>query len=145
MLGEVDTGFVIWYRSQTKQISVEESLNLTIDIYTRFIAHINRSRKLIVSTPLPTIKNRQDWGEIANYRKEVTATQFERTRLTIEFNSRVRQFCCANNIQYLSLDKQALGANGLLKDEFYSRDPLDHHYDRDAFRQILLKEFPRLL
>lgn len=37
---------------------------------------------------LPTIKDSQNWGDIASKRKEIKATKKERASLTIEYNKR---------------------------------------------------------
>lgn len=61
MLGEVDTGFVIWYRAQKKEISVIDSLNHTIKTYTNFLSGI-KAKRIVFSAPLPTIRDGQSWG-----------------------------------------------------------------------------------
>ena len=72
-LGEVDTGFVIWYRVQKHGISVNDALNTTILNYIDLIKKIPNSITVIcISSPLPTIQDSQDWGEVANLRKEIT-------------------------------------------------------------------------
>jgi len=136
MLGEVDTGFVIWYRSQIDHIEIGESLEKTVNTYCDFLNKIN-SRKIVISAPLPTIKDNQDWGEIANLRKDVNVTQKNRTLLTLEFNSRIEAFCAWKKIKYLNLDQFVLGHNGLLDDEYYSLDRNDHHYNQKVFAKLL--------
>jgi hypothetical protein len=144
MLGEVDTGFVIWYRCQKKEISLEESIEKTINTYCNFLNKI-QSSKVVISAPLPTIRDNQDWGEIANLRKEVIATQKERTELTLLFNSRMEKFCISNSIKYLNLDQFVLGHDGLIKGEYYSQDKNDHHYDMISFKKLLAEKLKKYL
>jgi tetratricopeptide (TPR) repeat protein len=81
-LGEVDTGFVIWYRAEKYKVSVDEMLIKTIDSYTNLLSSLKSKADVIcIGTVLPTIKDGQDWGEIANARKEIKATQRERTSI----------------------------------------------------------------
>ena len=47
-LGEVDTGFVIWYRSQKRGISVKESLEQTIQTYCEFLLELKKSNQIAV-------------------------------------------------------------------------------------------------
>lgn len=130
-LGEVDTGFVIWYRAQKKGISVDDSFAKTIEAYFKFLQRLKGYGQVcVLSTPLPTIGDQVEagWGEVANLRKDVTATQLERTNLTLRFNREVQQFCQAVGIDYISLDQESLGADGLVKRVLLHRDPKDHHY-----------------
>jgi hypothetical protein len=144
MLGEVDTGFVIWYRCLKNEIELSESLAKTINTYCHFLDGIN-SRKIVVSAPLPTIRDNQDWGEVANLRKEVKATQKERTLLTLKFNTKIQAYCAGKNIKYLNLDPFVLGSDGLLKDEYYALDKTDHHYSQDIFVKLIQSKLSTVL
>ncbi len=105
MLGEVDTGFVIWYRAQKYQESVASMMDKAIESYSRFLLELAmRFEVVCISTPLPTIQDGNDWGDIANARRDVTALLVERTALTLEFNRIMQLFCRQNNIRYLMLD-----------------------------------------
>ena len=67
MLGEVDTGFVIWWRSQKSGEGIELMLGRAIKNYTKFISELDSShRPLVISTPMPTITDDNEWGEVAN-------------------------------------------------------------------------------
>jgi len=144
MLGEVDTGFVIWYRYEKKELTLLESLEKTISTYTNFLKGIN-GKVIVISAPLPSIKDGQEWGEVANLRREIRATQLERTKLTIEFNSRIQKICNELNIKYLNLDRKVTGANGLLKKKFYSKIIGDHHYDSKEFQRLLERNIRNVL
>ena len=60
-----------------------EQLALTIDSYSGFIERVRDAgfaRVIVLSVPLPTIvDDPEQWGEIANMRRSVTATQLQRT------------------------------------------------------------------
>lgn len=130
MLGEVDTGFVIWYRAQKYETPVDDMLNLAIVNYQNFLSKISEKFKVIcISTPLPTIQDDMQWGEVANLRKDVKATQAERTALTIRFNNAISCFCETRGITYISLDSQSVNQDGKLKQSLLNQNPLDHHYN----------------
>lgn len=76
MLGEIDTGFLIWYRAQKYQASVDEIFNEVVNKYKNFLLKLKFVRKLIViSTPLPTIKDYSNVPiELLGFRREVTAS-----------------------------------------------------------------------
>lgn len=137
MLGEVDTGFVIWYRAEKYHTSVEKMLNQAITSYGQLLDQASQYGKLIViSTPLPTIEDNNDWGEVANQRRSVKATQLERTALTLRFNQAIERLCSDRGIIFVSLDKESIGSNGLVRTCLKNKNPLDHHYD--PFRYALL-------
>jgi hypothetical protein len=141
MLGEVDTGFVIWYRAQKYQESVAAMMDKAIQCYANFLLELKTKFDVIcISTPLPTIEDGNDWGDIANARREVKATQIERTALTLEFNGSMQKFCDQNGICYVMLDSESLGENGVVKPELRNRDPSNHHYDADSYAALLIQK-----
>ncbi|WP_426234026.1 SGNH/GDSL hydrolase family protein [Pseudomonas sp. TWP3-2] len=138
MLGEVDTGFVIWYRAQKHGSSIYQMLQMAVDNYQKLLRDINRTHHVIcVSTPLPTIRDGMDWGEVANLRKEVKASLAERTRLTLEFNNLMGKFCASEGISYLDMDSLSMDASGNLKESLRNPDPSDHHYDPSAHASMI--------
>ena len=146
MLGEVDTGFVIWYRAQKYQESVAVMMDKAIQCYANFLLELQAKFDVIcISTPLPTIEDGNDWGEIANARREVTASQVERTALTLEFNRTMQTVCEQNGICYVMLDSESLGKNGVVKTELRNRDPSNHHYDADIYANLLISKLTSIL
>jgi hypothetical protein len=140
MLGEVDTGFVIWYRAQKYQESVAAMMDKAVASYSRFLAELNRNFEVVcISAPLPTIQDGNDWGDIANARREVTASQVERTALTLEFNRIMQGFCMQNDIRYVMLDSLSLGDEGIVKAELLNSNCNDHHYDPEQYSRLLVE------
>lgn len=140
-LGEVDTGFVIWYRAEKNNIQVTKTLSDALRNYQNFLLNLSRKyRILCISTPLPTIKDGQDWGEIANARKHVKATQLQRTKLTIEFNKKMKNFCRINAIEYLDFDEESIGDNELVIEKLIHQDPTDHHYNPNVYSKMIIRK-----
>jgi hypothetical protein len=141
MLGEVDTGFVIWYRANKYDESVNIMMNNTLEKYQNFIDKINKTFNVIViSTPLPTIQDNCNWGEVANARKEIKASQYDRTQLTLMFNIEMEKYCKQNNIVYVNLDHDCIGSKGIVKKELKNSDQNDHHYNQDKYASLLVKK-----
>lgn len=133
MLGEVDTGFVIWYRAQKHGSSVEQMLHQALENYQKLLLDVaNRFHVICVSTPLPTIQDNMDWGEVANLRKEVKASLSDRTLLTIKFNEIMEVFCAREGIYHLNYDSYSTDESGTLKASLRNPDPNDHHYNPSA-------------
>lgn len=141
-LGEVDCGFLIWLQANKYQTSELELLDKAINSYTSFILKYKREgqRVFVLSAPLPTINDNTPQGEIASMRKEIEVSQYERTKLTQRFNSRMRQWCDSNQILFVGMDELAIDqATNLVLSELLNSNPLDHHYDPDAFVNLLEK------
>ncbi len=141
-LGEVDCGFVIWYRAETHGISVAEQLETSLGNYLGFI-----DRQLaaglsvtVLSVPPPTISDGQQWGEIANLRRAVTASQVERTALTLEYNAQLAQRCSERDVAFLDVTSGLIDAStGLVASHNLNRDPLDHHLDDRAWSEPIIQ------
>lgn len=141
LLGEVDTGFVIWYRAIKYNVSVNEMLTKAIFNYVGLLKEAKLLGDVIViSAPLPTITDNNDWGEVANLRKEVKASQLERTELTIRFNHKIESYCLKNNILYFNFDQDSKGNNGLVKKELLNPNKSDHHYNSTAYANLILRK-----
>lgn len=139
-LGEVDTGFVIWYRAQRDGQSVEAMLEQALDRYQELVAQIaSQGRQaIVISAPLPTIGDGPAPGIVANQRSTVQVPQAERTALTLRFNASMRRWCTDRGVRHLDLDPDSVDpATGRIRTELLSPDPSDHHYAREAYRRLL--------
>jgi hypothetical protein len=140
-LGEVDTGFVIWYRAEKYQAQVSEMLDNACRNYQELLSILSKTHRVIcISTPLPTIRDGQDWGDIANARKDVKATQLQRTNLTIQFNRNIQEFCKMSAITYLDFDDESIGRNGLVDGKLLNQNTADHHYDSHAYAEMIIQK-----
>jgi len=115
-------------------------MDQAIASYSGFLAELKmRFEVVCISTPLPTIQDGNDWGDIANARREVTASQTDRTALTLEFNRAMQRFCAQNRIRYLMLDDLSLGEHGIVKADLLNNERSDHHYDPDPYSRLLVE------
>ena len=146
LLGEVDTGFVIWYRAKKYALSVDEMMSQAVENYLRLIKAVNeRHRPIVISAPLPTIKDGSAFGDVANQRKEISATQHERTELTIRFNAAIQSRCSSLGISCLNFDKDSQGTDGLVRQKLLHPDVRNHHYKPLAHARLLLSKLPKIL
>lgn len=146
LLGEVDTGFVIWYRARRYAQPVESMLSIAVTNYTELLRKCRqRAPTVVVSAPLPTIRDGQNWGEVANLRKEVVASQRERTELTLEFNRRVRASSHKLDCDFLALDRWSLGDDHVVASWLVNPDGCDHHYSIPRYAQLILKNLNPVL
>jgi hypothetical protein len=140
LLGEVDTGFVIWYRAEKYNESVTTMLNVALKNYQELLSFFTKNSNVIcISTPLPTIKDNQSFGGVANARKDIVATQLERTKLTLEFNRKMHYFCNENSIAYVNLDQLSLNTSGCVNEYLLNSDLNDHHYDDLKYADLIIR------
>ena len=140
-LGEVDCGFLIWLLAQKSNCSIEEKFELSLRNYKSFLHNIKQQgfqNILICSTPLPTIFDGQDWGEVSELRREVKVTLKERTDLTIEYNRRLRECCSRENYLFIDFEKDILDMKtGVIDNKFRHPNPLNHHLNEKQVAPLL--------
>ncbi len=143
-LGEVDCGFVIWYRAEKYGETVEEQLDRSLNNYFTFVDRViemHAPQIIISSVPLPTIQDGQDWGEVANLRREISASLRERTELTFLYNKRLKEFCQENGHEFLDFTSDTLDpGTGLIADSFLEKNPLDHHLNAIATGKLVARK-----
>ena len=140
MLGEVDVGFLVWLKAQQSGRRPEQVMEEALERYFAFLEkHLADIGALIIaSAPLPTIPDEGQVGEVAKARAEVKATQRERTRLTLRYNARLRDWAQRHGAYYLDLDQPALDPEtGLVRETLLRENRSDHHYAPDEFAKII--------
>jgi len=122
---------VLWYKKEKENQNIDNLLNHTVEKMKKFLIEINNYgyKPIVVSTPLPTIKDNCQWGEVSNLRKEIKATQKERTLLTLRFNQIIQDFCLVKGYYNINLDSISLNKNGLVKRIFRHYNKSNHHYN----------------
>ncbi len=130
-LGEVDCGFVIWWRAAKLGESVASQLEASVDAHLAFADRLLRegyASLVLTGASLPTIRDGQDWGAIANKRSEVTASLADRTDLTLRYNAMVRAGAEARNCPFIDIAPAILDpSTGTIADLYRADDPNDHH------------------
>lgn len=141
-LGEIDCGYVIWWRAQKYNKSVKAMLYLAVSAYTELINAVllQDKRVIVISAPLPTIQDGQDLSEVAGARKEVRASLFERTQLTILFNLTVQKWCQVLDVAYINLDLDLISEFGTVDEAFINPEPTDHHYACGPYADLLAEK-----
>ncbi|MBK4728717.1 SGNH/GDSL hydrolase family protein [Oxynema sp. CENA135] len=142
-LGEVDCGFLIWYCAQKYKIPIRDALETSILNYSNFLEWV-RTRNLhniyILSVPLPTISDGVEWGEVANARRGVQASQLERTALTLEYNDRLKQECEKRGFSFIDITSEQLNPETQIVDpRFVNSDILDHHLNPIAYSESIVE------
>lgn len=137
MLGEVDCGFVIWYRKEKYNTSVEEQLNNSVSKLFEFIQNEVRSRYApeqitVIGANLPTLfDHRNVLNEVANKRKDVKTGIRERTDLTFKYNTILKNESMKRGYKYIDIIEETLNLDTMLVDKKYLHEnENDHHLSK---------------
>lgn len=134
-LGEVDCGFVMWWRAKKYGESVDKQFQESIDAYHQFLIEVLEmgfTRLCIVGASLPTIRDGVDMSEVANKRSEITVSIQNRTDLTLRYNQALNELASNLNTRYFDVTDAVLDRSlNLVHDFFLNSDPHDHHLDKN--------------
>lgn len=145
-LGEVDCGFVIWYRAQKYNQSIQDQLNRSVTNYFRFIDSVVRNKFspeqiLIASVIPPTIEDNADPQYLAGARSEVYAGIVERTKLTAEYNEVLKSKCINEGFRYVDVFRRLISKKtGIIDPYFKHENPSNHHLSSRRSSDIWIEE-----
>lgn len=140
MLGEVDVGYRVWVHAEQRGCPPEDLIAETMARYTQFLrTYAGRfSRVVIVSVPLPAAGDFHDDRDMQTLRPNLSASQSQRTLLTLDFNERLRATSTSLGAYFLGMDEQILDpTTGIIRPQFLRKDKIDNHYDWNAFARLL--------
>lgn len=140
MLGEVDVGYLIWVRSKQTGEDPYYLLDQALSRYFGFLEQrTGRFRKLVlVSVPLPAVGDNHSDEAMLDLRKGLTSSQRERTDLTLEYNRRLGIWARGKGAYFIDMDDLLLDPRTrLLKRKYVQTSVIDHHYEQDAFSDLL--------
>jgi len=132
-LGEVDCGFVMWWRQEKYGESIDLQLRESVAAYKEFVIELmgmGFESVCITGASLPTIRDGIDFGNVANKRSEIRVSLKERTLLTLRYNSALLEIALELGCAYFDLTEAFVDfRTGLVSDFFRHPDPCDHHLD----------------
>lgn len=148
MLGEVDCGCAMWRRASREGISVRAQAEETLDYYEAFLRSVTDlgiAGVYVLSVPLPAI-DVPVAGDVTEARMEVTASQRERTCLTLDFNLRLRERCRAMGLSFIDVSDGLIDpATELIREEFVKRPRTNQHLCWGPYARLIsgrLREQP---
>jgi len=150
-LGEVDCGFLIWYRKDKYNISVESQLKTTTDnlfnfINLKILPNFESSKIIINGSVLPTIKDNTDKNYLTGARSVVKTSQIDRTMLTIKYNNMLKNYSFVNGYNYMDITDPILdNETKVVKTEFLNKNIYDHHLDNENTYNLWLNELYKII
>jgi hypothetical protein len=149
-LGEVDCGYLIWYRMKKYNISIEEQLTNSTDNLFSFIKEVvnyfDHSFIIINGSILPTIQDNTDKNFLAGARSEINNSQLERTKLTLRYNDILKRHCLTNQYKYMDITSYILNKKtNIVHPKYLNKCKHDHHLDDETTYMFWLKELYSIL
>ena len=151
MLGEVDCGFTIWYYADNYNVSVEEQLERSLNGYKKFLndhvhTKFSNDKIILAGSILPTIKDQTDKRLLMGERAKVKTGILERTKLTLEYNNKLKEICNQNNYNYIDITKDTYDFDKKqVKQEYLNEDPYDHHLDNKSSSKLWINELNKII
>lgn len=134
-LGEVDCGFVIWYRAAKYDERVQAQARQSVEAYFEFVDELidaGFQRIVITGATLPTISDEDLVGEVVEKRSSITATQRERTDLTLQYNRALAGEAQRRGLPFVDIANDVIDpTTGVVSRRLRNRNPEDHHMDVD--------------
>jgi hypothetical protein len=150
-LGEVDCGFVIWYRKNKHNIGIEDQLKITTDNLFNFInleilPYFESAQIIINGSVLPTIKDNTDTKYLIGARSEINVSQIDRTNLTIKYNDILKNYSLINGYNYMDITNYILdNETKVVSTIFLNKDIFDHHLDNENTYNLWLCELYKII
>lgn len=147
-LGEVDCGFVIWWRASRYDEPVSALMDRAVRGYFELVDQLLAAgypTVVVTSATLPTLRDGAIGGEVANKRSEVTASLAERTALTLQFNRALAAESARRSLPFVDVSATMLDPRtGVVADSFRHKKATDHHLNPRRAARIWSKALNRL-
>ena len=150
MLGEVDCGFVIWYRAKKYNQTIHEQIKLAVDNLEEFLKNdvekiFSEDKIVVVGATLPTIKDNTDKKFLNGARSDVDASLRDRIDCTFEYNKQLSVMAKNNNYLYFDISDETFDQkNYCVFPQFLNKDPYNHHFNGHSVAPIFVDKFKEL-
>lgn len=148
MLGEVDCGYLIWYKNKYEGKTIKSQLNDSISKLFEFLKiHVEeyyyKKDIIVLGAPPPTIKDNTEKKFLKGARKSIDTPIEKRTKLTIEYNQLLKEISHTKGYEYIDINENVMeGLN--VKDKYLSNDPYDHHLNPETTIDIWVDKLNEL-
>lgn len=149
-LGEVDCGFVMWFRANKHNISIDDQLTISTTNLFNFIKDelrplFDASKIILNGSVFPVIVNNNDRKFLRGARKEVTASIEERTRLTIRYNDILKTDAARHGYNYMDITNYVVDpTTKRVKPEFKRKNVNNHHLSFEDTYTFWLTELSKI-
>ena len=137
MLGEVDCGYLIWYKHQKEGLDIYEQANEAIDRLLEFVSkyaleYYAAEDIIILGSNPPTIEDNADPKFLAGARSEITTSLKERLSLTRYYNRTLRAKCIEYGYHYSDILEEVVDEEDEVLKKWKHHDKHNHHLNNDT-------------
>lgn len=136
VLGECDCSYALWKKAESCSIVPTKLIAHSLRGISRLVAKISSSpcvrRIILVGACLPSIEDRMASSQENVLRREIAATQRERTNLVLEYNRRLAGLAEELGVKYFDLTDETMDKQTGLLSRSYAAGPDDHHLSHSA-------------
>jgi lysophospholipase L1-like esterase len=149
MLGEVDCGYLIWYKNKFEGKSIKSQLDDSILKLTGFLTtyveeYYPKKEIILLGAPPPTIKDNTEKKFLKGARSSINTPIEKRTRLTIEYNRILKEVSRKQGYNYIDINNDVMEGYEV-KNQYLSEDPFDHHLNSETTINIWVDKLNELL
>tara|TARA_B110000495_G_C22848130_1_gene494523 strand:- start:212 stop:877 length:666 start_codon:yes stop_codon:yes gene_type:complete len=150
MLGEVDCGFVMWYRAKKYNKTIQEQIMLAVNNLEEFLKKdveksFPKNKIVIFGATLPTINDNTDKKFLNGARSEIDASLRERIDCTFEYNNQLQIMAKNNNYLYFDISDETFDQkNHCAFPQFLNKNHYDHHFDEHSVAPFFVDKFKEL-
>lgn len=131
VLGECDCSYALWKKSETMQVPPADLIPRSLQGIRRLVGRVAKSpfvhRIVLVGASLPSIEDGVAATQENPLRREIAASQKDRTDLVVEFNRRLAALAAELGVGYFDLTEQTMNPQSRLLDRRYAAGIDDHH------------------
>ena len=136
VLGECDCSYALWKKAESLQLPPTELIPRSLQGVKRLLARVEQNqavrRIVLAGASLPSIEDGMLAMQENLLRREIAATQKERTGLVLEFNRRLAALAAELGVGYFDLTGQTMSLQTGLLDRRYAAGGDDHHLSHPA-------------
>lgn len=140
LLGEVDCGFAIWHWAEKHGVSIEAQMTRSIQGYSLLLESTLESgfRTVVLSAPLPTIPDDLERRQVVGARRDIRASQRDRTSLTLEYNERLHAACARLGANFIDVTTPTLNpVTGTVRFEYLNPNRFNHHQNFRRYADLV--------
>ena len=150
VLGEVDCGYLIWYKFLYEDLDPQEQMKESIGKLKQFtqneiIQYFSPNNIFLISSTPPVIENNVNPKFLAGARSKVTTPIEDRLKLTLDYNQSLNQMAKELKCHYLDITPHILDYQiKRVKKEWLREDPNDHHLNHKTI-DLWINEFKTII
>ena len=149
VLGECDCSYALWKLAERADLPPERLLDRSLAGIRRLVGKVRENPKVgkvvLVGAFLPTIQDHLADKQENELRREIRATQAERTRLVLTYNAGLCALALELAVDYFDISEPLLDPQtGLICPQYIDR-PLDHHLSQAATSRFFVAALREVL